>query len=151
MGHWTNTCLPEIYEPHGSYISGYTNPGYDFLAIDINEEYLAEILGDYFSVALAKAVQGEEENPSVTELGKYQDLQADIVDILRAVKRSRLSQAETITRHIFWGREGVDIKCLDEKLYPWCTVVKYLWIAFMVIFKEMCMNQDKFPFAQGGW
>ena len=54
MGHWTNNWKPKIYEPQGSYISGYTNPSYNVLAIDIIEQYLEETLGEDISVSLSK-------------------------------------------------------------------------------------------------
>ena len=44
----------------------------------------------------------------------------------------------------------MDIKLLDKKLNPWYMAVKYLWIAFVVILKDTCMNQGKLPFSQGG-
>ena len=44
----------------------------------------------------------------------------------------------------------MDIKWLDEKFNPWYKSVKTLWIAFVVILKETCTNQEKFTFDQGG-
>ena len=57
--HWTNTWQPEIYEPQGSYISGYTITSYNVLSIDINEQYLEETLGEDLGVDLVKAIQEE--------------------------------------------------------------------------------------------
>ena len=71
MGQWKNTWQPEIYEPKGSYISGYTQPSYGVLAIDIDEKCLEEMLVGNISVALVKAIREGEDNSAVMSVVKY--------------------------------------------------------------------------------
>ena len=74
MGHLTNTWWSEIYKIQGSYISGYTNPSYNVLAIDINDKDLDENLGEDIIVALVKETREEEDKSAVMAVEMYQDL-----------------------------------------------------------------------------
>ena len=58
---------------------------------------------------------------------------------------SGYARVETVTcgkyqRHPFGGGADMDIKWLSEKLNLWFFVVRTLWILFMMILKETCMN-----------
>ena len=48
------------------------------MAIDINEEYLEETLGEDLSVALVKAILEGWEKSEVMALEKYQELQSEL-------------------------------------------------------------------------
>ena len=48
------------------------------MAIDINEEYLEETLGEDLSVALVKTIWEGAEKSAVVAVGKYQELQANL-------------------------------------------------------------------------
>ena len=67
-------------------MSGYTNQSYGVLAIDINQQYLEETLGEDIIAALVKQIQEMEEKSAVVAVGKYQDLQADIEAMLQRVQ-----------------------------------------------------------------
>ena len=75
-----------MYDPQGWYISGYTNPSYDVLDIDINRKYLEEMLGEDLSVDLVKEILDVEEKSAVMVVEKYQDLQADLGAMLQGVQ-----------------------------------------------------------------
>ena len=86
MVQWTNIWWPEIYEPRVSSIPGYTNPSCDVFAIDINDRYLEETLGEDLSAALVKNVWEVEEESAVMVVVKYQELQVDLGSILQGVQ-----------------------------------------------------------------
>ena len=67
-------------------MSGYTNQSYGVLAIDINQQYLEETLGEDIIAALVKQIQEMEEKSAVVAVEKYQDLQADIGAMLQRVQ-----------------------------------------------------------------
>ena len=62
------------------------NPSYDVLAIDINERYLEETLGEDLSVSLVKITQEGEEKTELMAKEKYQELQSDLGEMLKGMQ-----------------------------------------------------------------
>jgi len=63
------------------------NPGYDVVAIDIDEEYLGEVSCEDLSSSLVEAIRNGEEKAAVLVAEKYQALQADLGEMLQGMQQ----------------------------------------------------------------
>ena len=63
------------------------NPGYDVVAVDIDEAYLGEVSSEDLSAALVDAIRDGETKATVLVAEKYQKLQADMAEMLQGMQQ----------------------------------------------------------------